>query len=299
MTPFADPRHVAAQARPGEQGWAVAAWDGAALLLRPIPGTSRHDAAGPYPLLGFDPRWDVAAGLAELRATGAISATFVTDPLLPPAALRHLDLVRPYKRHHLVLGGPAAYAPSAHHRAELRRAARRAEVLELPIAAALADWQRLYRGFLARKGLAGGRHDFPPGYVAALAPLGLRCFAARDAGGVTAMALWLRQGRHAWYHLAAGDARGRAGGAGYLVVDAAIRALLADGVDCLRLGGGIAEAAAPLCGLDRFKAGFANDCRVNLLLGAVLDAPACAALGGALAGGFFPAYRAAGIARAA
>jgi hypothetical protein len=287
VTPFADPRHAAALARPGERVVRVAAWDGAALLLRPIPGTARLDAAAPYPLFGFDPSWDIAAGLDALRAAGAISAVIVADPLAPPADTAPFALVRRYKRHHLVEG---AYAPSEHHRAELRRAARRCEVEEIPYAAALPAWQRLYAGLVARKGLAGGLHDFGPGYAAALAPLGPRCFAARDADGVVAMALWLRQGAVAWYHLAAAEPRARGIGAGYLVVDAAIRALLAEGVETIQLGGGLAEADAPPCGLDRFKAGFANAARVNLLLGAVLDAPACAALGGAM-GGFFPAYR--------
>lgn len=288
MTPFADPRHAAALARPGERVVRVAAWDGAALLLRPIPGTSLLDAAGPYPLLGFDPAWDIASGLAELRAAGAISAVIVADPLAPPADLAPFALARRYKRHHLVQD---AYAPSEHHRAELRRAARRCAVEEIPYAAALPAWHSLYAGLVARKALTGGLHDFGPGYAAALAPLGPRCFAARDADGVVAMALWLRQGPIAWYHLAAGEPRARAIGAGYLIVDAAIRALLAEGVETIQLGAGLAEADAPPCGLDRFKAGFANAARVNLLLGAVLDPAACAALGGATGGAFFPAYR--------
>lgn len=292
MTPFADPRHVAAQARPGERVRPLAAWGGAALLLRPVPGTRWLDAAGPYPLLGFDPDWDIAAGLAELSAAGAISAVLVADPLHPPAATAGFALARRYKRHRLVRA-ERGYAPSAHHRAELRRAARRAEVAELPFAAALADWQRLYAGLVARKGLAGSRHDFPAGYAPALAALGARVFAARDAEGIAAMAIWLQAGETAWYHLAAAAPRARASGAGYLVVDAAIRTLLAEGVACLQLGAGLAEAAAPPCGLDRFKAGFANAEAVNLLLGAVLDEAACATLGGALGGAFFPAYRAA------
>ncbi len=288
MTPFADPRHAAALARPGERVVRVAAWNGAALLLRPIPGTALRDAAGPYPLLGFDPGWDIAAGLAELRAAGAVSAVVVADPLAPPTDTTPFVLARRYKRHHLVQG---SYTPSAHHRAELRRAARRCTVQELPFTQALPAWQRLYTGLIARKALAGGLHDFGPGYAAALAPLGPRCFAAHDADGVVAMALWLRSGPHAWYHLAAGEPRARAIGAGYAVLDAAIRALLAEGVETIQLGGGLAEADAPPCGLDRFKAGFANAARVNLLLGAVLDEAACAALGGATGNGYFPAYR--------
>lgn len=288
MTPYADPRHLAALARDGAHRLPVANWGGANLLLRPIPGTALRDAAGPYPLLPFDPSWRIASGLQEMRAAGAISAVIVADPLAPPADTDAFQMARLFKRHHLVIG---RYAPSEHHRAELRRAARRCEVAETPYEEGWRDFAALYAGLVARKGIAGGAGDFDSAYFAALAPLRPRLFAAHAHGHVIAMSLWLIEGDRAWYHLAASDEAGRAASAGYAVVDAAIRALLADGIGRILLGGGLAEAHQPPCGLDRFKAGFANDSRVNLLLGAVLDPQGCAMLGGAT-GAFFPAYRA-------
>lgn len=288
MTPYADPRHVGALARDGTHRLPIANWGGANLLLRPIPGTTLRDAAGPYPLLPFESAWRVEAGLQELRAAGAISAVIVADPLAPPAALDAFEMARPFKRHHLVLG---QYSPSEHHRAELRRAARRCEVAEAAYDEAWPVFARLYAELVARKGIAGGAQDFDAAYFAALAPLRPRLFAAWAGGQVVAMSLWFIEGDRAWYHLAASGEAGRATAAGYAVVDAAIRALLRDGVARILLGGGLAEAHQPPCGLDRFKAGFANEGRVNLLLGAVLEAESCALLGGA-AGAFFPAYRA-------
>jgi hypothetical protein len=294
LPPYIRPAHVAALAAafgPGHAVLPVAAWDGAAVLLRPIPGTGWHDATGPYPLLPFGTGWDIAAGLAEIAAAGAISLVAVTDPLAPCPAPKLFAHAVPFKRHRLVLGGPVDYVPDTHHRRRLRRAAS-CELAEVALDAVMPDWLRLYAGLAARRGFAGGMQDFPLSYMASLPPLGLRCFAAREAGAIVAMGLWLQHGDTAWYHLGAADAAGRESGAGHAVMDLAIRRLLADGVTRIVLGGGLATAAEPPCGLDRFKAGFANASRVNLLLGAVLDEARCAALGGATGGGFFPAYRA-------
>lgn len=294
LPPYARPAYVAALAAALGTGHAVlpvAAWGGAAVLLRPIPGTAMRDAMGPYPLLPFGADWDIAAGLAEIAAAGAISFVAVADPLGTCPAPHLFAHAVPFKRHHLVLGGPADYAPDAHHRRRIRRASG-CDLAEVALDAVMADWMRLHAGLAARRGFTGGLQDFPQRYMAALPPLGLRCFAARQAGAVVAMGLWLRHGETAWYHLGAADAAGRESGAGHAVMDFAIRGLQADGVTRIVLGGGLATAAEAPCGLDRFKAGFGNAARVNLLLGAVLDPARCAALGGAAGGGFFPAYRA-------
>ncbi|WP_270939019.1 GNAT family N-acetyltransferase [Falsiroseomonas oryzae] len=288
IAPYADPRYAAALAAGGGlQPVLIAAWHGAAVLRRPVPGADAQDIAGPYPLMPFAPGWDIAAGLEEMRRDGAVSAVFVSDPVLACADPARFDHARPFKRHHIVRDG---YAPGTHHRAELRRAARRCDVAEIPFADALADWVRLYGGLVAAKNLAGGPQDFGACYARALLPLAPRAFAARTVQGVVGMSLWLRHGALAWYHLAATDAAGRAAGAGYPLVDVAVRTLLAEGVSCVVLGGGLADARTPACGLERFKAGFANDVRTNLLLGAVLDPARYAAFGGAE--GWFPAYRA-------
>ncbi len=292
LTPYADPRYAASLAVAGAgEVVRVTAWDGAGLLRRAVPGRPWHDVASGYPLLAFAPGWDIAAGLAELRAAGALTLVAVADPVFPPRTLQVFALARPYKRHHLVQGGPAGYAPSQHHRAELRRAARRCEVAEIPFAEALSHWDRLYGGLIARKAITGPARMLGAGHAAALAPLAPRAFAARVGDAVVAVSLWLHQGRFAWYHLAAGDAAARAASASYAVVDLAIRTLMAEGTETVILGGGQAESDAPPCGLDQFKAGFSNAQRVNLLLGAVLDPAGCAALGGALGGHYFPAYR--------
>lgn len=269
----------------------VAAWGGAALWRRPIDGGALHDAASGYPLLPFDAGWDVGAGLHEIAASGAVSLTLVTCPLSPCPAPHRFAHRRDYKRHHLVLGGAGAYQPNAHHRRRIRDAARRVEVGAVALAEVLDDWGRLQAALAARRGFIGALHDFPRATIAAWAALGLRAFAAWQGGIIVGMGLWFRHADTAWYHLGAADDTARESGAGHALMDVAIRALLADGVTRIVLGGGLQPIGGAACGLDRFKAGFGNAARPNQLLGAVLDAAACARLGGAF-GSFFPAYRA-------
>jgi hypothetical protein len=276
----------------------VAPWDGAALLARPIGASGRQDVAGPYPLLPFAAHWPVAEGLDTLRATGAVSAVFVTDPLgaVPPA--EGFALARPYKRHFLVTRA-APYAPEPRHRSKIRRAAEALDIGRAPLAAVLDAWRTLYAGLVAEKGLAGSRHDFPAAHFSHLAAIGAEAWTACRQGSAVAMYVWLRHGADACYHLGASAPEGLALGASFAVMDRAIHDLLADGAERLLLGGGLAPIGEPPCGLTRFKAGFANAEATSWLLGAILDAPAYAALGGDAAGGFFPAYRAPALARAA
>lgn len=272
----------------------IEAWDGAGVILRPIPGEAPlRDATGSYPMMPFKPGWDLRAGLEELRRCRALSATFVSDPLgsEPSEGFAHR---RPFKRHHLVLAGAGTYAPCGHHRARIRRAARTLDVEEAPLCAVMEEWSGLYAGLVRRKGLRGALQDFGSTHFQALAAVGARAFAARDRQGAAAMCLWLTHGAKAYYHLAATDERGLRMGAAHLVMDAAIRTLLSEGRKALLLGAGLAPVGGAACGLDRFKAGFANAAHVNHLLGAVLDEREFGRLSPALAE-YFPPYRRPGV----
>jgi hypothetical protein len=269
----------------------VAPWGGAAMLLRPIPGSTRQDAAAPYPLLPFAEGWPIAEGLDALRQAGAVSAVFVSDPLGTTPDPAGFDLARAYKTHFLVTRA-APYAPEARHRGKIARAAAALEITRAPLAAVLPAWRALYAGLVAEKRLTGSRHDFPAAHFAHLAASGAEAWTACHDGAPVAMYVWLRHGADAYYHLGASAPEGLALGASFAVMDRAIRDLLADGSERLLLGGGLAAIGEPACGLARFKAGFANAEATSLLLGAVLDPRAYAALGGDPRGGFFPAYRA-------
>ena len=272
----------------------VAAWDGAPMLVREVPGGGGQDASGCYPMLPFAPHWDARAGAAELSDRGLVSAVFVTDPVLPPPDPQAFDHARPFKTHHLVDLAAGSYRPSAHHAQEIRRAKGRAVIEEVDFAAYLPTWSSLYGQLAAERGFSGGVQDFGAAYFTALARAGVRAWLAQSAGVPVAMALWLRHGPVAYYHLAAGSAEGRKVSAAYGLVDAAIRCLSADGVATIVLGGAAGGVDAPDSGLARFKAGFANATATTMVCGLVLDHRRYHALATAAAPGnaWFPSYRA-------
>ncbi|HYD68237.1 GNAT family N-acetyltransferase [Azospirillum sp.] len=270
----------------------VAPW-GTGVLVRPIPGSGRQDAAGFYPLASIAPDADLPTGLAALRTEGLVSVVGVRDPFDGPPLDRFIaafDVCRPFKTHFVIdraLGPPRC---SDHHDAEVRRAQRRCSVSIVQLADHLDDWQRLYDGLIARHRIAGTAR-FSPEHFARLATLDtLTAFAAFADGRIVAMALWLRGGDVAYNHLGASDAEGYRRAVSYALYDAAIRHF----ADCriLDLGGNAGPADAD-DGLSRFKRGFANATATAQLFGAVLDRPAYMALcAGKPETAYFPVYRA-------
>jgi hypothetical protein len=265
---------------------------GAAMLLRPIAGGGR-DAAGPYPRTPLAKDADLLGGLERLRRAGLVSAVLVPDPLFAPdgeALATAFPICRPFKTHFVVDRTAGAYAPSKHHRYEIRRALSRCAVEAVQLGDHLDDWTRLYAGLAERHEIKGPA-VFSDGYFALLAsdPT-YEAFAARVDGRIVAMAIWFEHRDVAVNHLGASDGDGYAAGASYALYDFAIEHF----ARCrqLDLGGaaGVAEAADD--GLARFKRGFANAEATAFLCGAVLDPAAYARLTGDRAStGFFPAYR--------
>jgi len=263
-----------------------------AVVRRPIAGGGA-DAAGPYPRTPLTPEADLAGGLERLRDLGLVSVVLVPDPLIAPdaaALAAAFPVCRPFKRHLVIDRRIGPYAPSKHHRYEMRRAQQRCDVEVVALAQHLDDWTRLYAGLAQRHEIAGPA-AFSAAYFALMAAdPSYEVFAARAGGEIVAMAIWFRHAGVAVNHLGASDAAGYAVGASYALYDAAIQRY----GECERidLGGaaGLAEAADD--GLSRFKRGFANAEATAFVCGAVLDEAAYARLAAGRSGdGFFPAYR--------
>ena len=274
----------------------VSAWADAPLIRRAVGRREGWDLASPYPFLPWDSAWSPGEGIAQLRRSGAISAVLVTDPAHPPpeAVAASADMVRAFKRHHLVETA-RGYRPSAHHRAELRKAARRGvEVRRSSLHELLGPWVDLYSRFIATRTAEGAIHRFSRRYHGVLAELGAELWTCWLGEQVVAAAVWLRFGPVAYYHLAAANDRGRSVSAGHAAVDAALRALSADGVEVAVLGSGLARHEAAPCSLERFKAGFATRSTVNFILGYILDEVQYRRLTASAAASddYFPAYRA-------
>jgi hypothetical protein len=276
------------------EGWEledVPEWS-TAMLLRPIPGDGR-DAAGPYPRAPIPWGADVQGGLERLRRLGLVSAVLVPDPLFAPPGdelAAAFPLCRPFKTHFVVDREAGGYAPSKHHRYEIRRAPGRCAIEAVQLGDHLADWTRLYAGLAERHEIRGPA-AFSDGYFALLTvDAAYRTFAARVDGRIAAMAIWFEYDGVAVNHLGASDGAGYAAGASYALYDVAIEHY----AQCVRLdlGGaaGVAEAADD--GLARFKRGFANAEATAFLCGAVLDQAAYARLvQNHPPSNFFPAYR--------
>lgn len=287
--PHADGAYAAALAFAGRPV-AVGAWE-SFVLAREI-AAGGEDGIGLYPRAVIAPDADIGAGLDALAAAGLVSVVLVADPMASPAPERlaaAFGLCRPFKTHQIIERA-RGYAPSKHHRYEIKRAAGRCRVERVALAAHLDDWRALYDGLTERHTIAG-MAAFSDSYFKALAdwPVFVT-FAAFVDGAVAAMAIWFEHGGVAYNHLGASSTAGYANGASYALYDAAVAHF--SGAAVLDLGAGAGMADDPEDGLARFKRGFANGTAVAHLCGAVLDAGRYAALvAGRAETGFFPGYR--------
>jgi hypothetical protein len=275
------------------QGWGlleVAAWS-TWLLRRPIP-KGGADAAGAYPRASILPGADLSAGLEELRALGLVSAVLVPDPLVSPDPARlaaAFELCQPFKTHQLI-DRAKGFAPTKHHRDEIRRGERRCEVREVSLTERMDDWRDLYAELVRRHGIVGVS-SFPDPYFPMLAGSpAFVAFAAFVQGAVAGMTIWYEHAGVAVSHLMAANALGYRNSATYALNAAAIERF--SGAAVIDLGGGAGLGDDATDGLAQFKHGFSNAQTTAWLCGAVLDGPRYAALtDGRAATGFFPAYR--------
>lgn len=283
--PYARLDHAAALAGSQASPIDVGAW-GAPVLRRPI-AAGGFDAAGPYPMTPFPPGADIVGGLDALSKEGLACVVLVGDPLATPPPADAFDLFRPFKTHHLVR--PARYAPSKHHRAEIRRSLARCAVERVSLAEVLPTWTALYGGLIDRHAICGPA-AFSPGYFRYVAQMPeLVALAARVERRIVAMGLWFAHGDVAYNHLGASSPEGYAVGAGYALYDAAITHFGDRHV--INLGGAAGGRDDPADGLARFKRGFADGAVQAHLYGKVLDPARYARLSAGVETEYFPAYR--------
>lgn len=286
-----------ARALAGANALEVPEW-GSHVLARPIPSPTGaasplQDAIGIYPLTPIGHDADIAAGLDRLAGEGLISLVLVPDPLASPPPDRLASafaLCRPFKTHYLIDREVGSYAPSKHHRQEIRRAQRRCRVEVVSLPQHLGTWITLYEGLKARHAITG-LAAFSEAYFTALAENPrVTAFAAFVEGEIGAMTLWFEHEGVAYNHLGAANAGGYANGANYALYDAAVAHFA--GARRLNLGGAAGGGDNPSDGLALFKRGFANAEATAMLCGAVLDAPRYAELTAGLpSSDFFPSYR--------
>lgn len=271
-------------------------WDGH-VLLRPVVGIDRVDAASAYPMGGFAAGTEIGDGLDALRARGAICLSVVADPLnspAPEALAAQADHHKRLKTHYVLDRGLGPFQPSKHHRYEIRRAHKRVAVDRVILADVMADWTRLYDHLADRHGIDPAAQLGPRHFDALAVDPQAVVFAARLESEVVALSIWLSDGDVAHNHLGASSEVGYAAGASYALYSAAIEHL--SGCRRLDLGGMPGLVDDPAHGLARFKRGFANTERATWLSGFILDPEAysAATVGAGVdpATAYFPAFRA-------
>ena len=242
-----------------------------------LPGL--RDAMGVYPLTPMRMEVDLKAGLSRLADQGLVSLVLVPDPLASPDEARlsaAFGFCRPFKTHYVVDRAAGPYAPSKHHRAEIRRAQRRCRVEIVSLADHLGDWTRLYDGLVERRAISGVAAFHEAYFVALSRETRMIALAAYVDEEISAMAIWFEHAGIAYNHLGASNALGYASGANYALYDAAIAHF--SQAAKLNLGGGAGLRDDPSDGLAFFKRGFANAEARAMLCGAVLDHARYAAL---------------------
>lgn len=263
------------------------------VLLRAIPGTSRVDAMGCYPVCVLDGLADVEEDFALLASRGAVSLVLVTDCLTQPPEpelLAHFDLCRPYKVHHVFDARLPEADYSKHHRDRIRRALKSCETRVVNLGEHLDAWMTCYGTLVSKKGITGVQ-DFQTEYFDHLARApGFFTIGAFVDGQLASGHIWARHGGLAYAHLAASSPVGYKLRCAFPIYDHAIRLMRDECV--IDFGGGAGVESDGQDGLSAFKRGFANSSRQNFLCGKILDPVAYQNLSGDAAGAYFPAYRA-------
>jgi hypothetical protein len=265
-----------------------------ALLRRSIPSSEWNDALSCYPFTVFGPQPDLSAGLKRLTEAGLVSVALVPDPLHTPSlnSLRDVfEICRPFKTHYLIdrEAGPVWFAKN--HRWCVRQGQKRCQFEVIDLASNLDAWLALYAHTVRRHRIQG-IHDFAPSYFRALAEMPeVTALAARHAGELIAVILWVRSGEIVYAHLEGGSPGAYRNYAIYGLIAAATEHF----ADCriLHLGGAAGiEQKEKAVGLAHFKRGFANREVTAYFCGSCLDPARYVKLVGERSDStFFPAYR--------
>lgn len=264
-----------------------------ALLTRPIPSTDWSDALSCYPFTVFGRRPDLTAGLKRLSEAGLVSVALVADPLTSPSPdllCAAFEVCRPFKTHYLIDRDAGIIRFAKNHRWSVRQAQKRCHFEEIELAKNFETWLALYRHTVIRHRITG-IHDFAPSYFRALAEMpAVTALAARHAGELIAIILWVRSGDIVYAHLEGGSPAAYRNYAIYGLIAAATEYF----ADCrvIHLGGAAGIEEEEKNGLAHFKRGFANREVTAYFCGNCLDPARYAKLiGDQPHTTYFPAYR--------
>lgn len=286
--PYADPRYAAAFGA----GYMPVYLPQADLhvLKRPIPGTDRFDAMGPYPLSPIRPDAKLVEDFALLQAQQIVSLVLVSDPFRRPelAALEaQFDTAQLFKDHFVHdFANPAPY--SKHHRYEVRRAHRDCETRIIDLKEYGDAWYGLYSRLIAKHGMTGIQ-AFSRDYFDQIAALNPVIVGAFHEETLISAHLWFLHEGYVYSHLAASSDEGYRLRAAYAVYDFSIQHFAGQKARMLDLGAGAGLAGSQ--GLTFLKQGFSSATVPCYLCCKILDEAAYAQLSAGKIGNYFPLYR--------
>jgi hypothetical protein len=272
---------------------------GAWIVQRIIPGSSRLDAMGVYPLVLCRDWSGLAADLDEIREE-VVCVGLVADPFghYDDAYLRRCfpDLVLAFKDHYVVdLRRSRGEFVSPHHRHKARKAssAVRVEICSNPMALA-HDWIELYGLLVHRHNMRGPLVFSPRALTTQLTVPGLVMLRAVQDGETVGAQTWYVTEDVAYGHLAAYNHRGYAASASYALYWLAIDYFAGQGLRYMDLGASPGVGKTGTDGLTIFKRGWATETRPAYFCGRIFDADGYRAICvsvGAVRGAYFPSYR--------
>lgn len=271
------------------------------ILEREIPGTSRRDAMGCYPLFACQDWPGLAADLAEL-ADDLVCLSLVTDPFgeYDEALLEDCfpDKVVPFKKHFYVdLERPMEEYVQHEHRRNARRALKRLTVEHHDEGAAtlMADWTGLYGNLIDRHAITGIRAFSSSAFTTQFEVPGLVAFRAAYEDATVAMALLYVQDDVAYTHLSASSPRGYELDASSALYWRMIEYCRERGLRWLSIGAGAGLGGDSEDGLTRYKRGWSTGSRTVYFCGRIFDRVTYDQLiqtSGTQDTDYFPAYRA-------
>ncbi len=261
------------------------------VIVRPIPGSSRYDAMGPWPYGSPLSQAGAAALIPALKSQGLVSLNAMIKPGCPlddqRLAAYGVQVAR-LKDHFVYQRGAAL--PQWSKKTRYNLAAARREWRVQPFAL-IDHWRQLaaYHAELALRRGFSRITNVPADYFRSLAQIpDIIALGAFDAGNLSAALIVARYTGEIHFTIIAGNAQAYARRAFYALYQDAIQRWSADH----DLYMGSAPAAANQGGLARFKNRFATHRVPIFMLRAILDPEAYAALASQRGQpGYFPAYR--------
>ena len=254
-------------ALPRSKGW---------ILKRAIPGSTYHDAMGPYPLFSCQ-EWSQLHVDLEQIGSSLVSLSLVTDPF-GAYDLNYLrqcfpDVTIPFKEHFVVdLSRAFDSFIHPHHRRNARKALTEVQINECarPLDF-LDDWTALYTTLKEKHGISGIAAFSRTSFAQQLTVPGSVALRAVHGDAIVGMVLWYRQGNGAYYHLGAYSALGYELGASFALFKYSLDYFAQHGLAWLSLGAGAGASPNAESGLTRFKQGWSTGTRTTYFCGRVFN----------------------------